>query len=297
VARRRTARGGDLLAVIAFLTPFLVLLVVFHYLPLVRMVWDSVYDYELLNPGRRRFVGLAKYAQVLTDPQIRQSFGDSLLFAGGVVVLVVPLAFLLALYLDRGMPGRHAIRAIVFLPAVTSVVVVATMWTFLLNPANGLVNSALTFAGLPRQPFLTDARQALPTLVLVMLWQQLGFATVLYLGGLQGIPAHLDDAARIDGASPLQRLWYVTLPLLGRTTVFIVVVMTVFGLQVFAAPMIMTGGGPEGSTNLIVYNIYQTAFSLQDPGLASAMSAALLVIVLGISVIQLRLLRTEWSYS
>ena len=218
------------------------------------------------------------------------------MFAAGVVVTVVPLAFLLALYLNGKVAARGLIRTIVFLPVVTSVVVVATMWTFLLNPANGLINSLLMAMHLGRHDFLTDASEALPTLVGVMLWQQLGFATVLFIGGLQSIPDHIDEAATVDGASALQRSWYITLPLLSRTILFVVVIMTVFALQAFAPALIMTGGGPEGSTDFVVYNIYETAFSLQDPGLASAMSLMLLVLVLGISLLQMRLLRTRWSY-
>lgn len=174
---------------------------------------------------------------------------------------------------------------------MTSAVVVATMWTFLLEPNNGLINSALSAVGLPRAAFLTSRSQALPAVVLMMLWQQTGFATVLFLSGLQGIPRDLEDAASVDGATTLQRLLYVILPLLARTTVFVVVIMTVFSLQAFAPPLIMTGGGPEGTTNFVAYDIYQLAFSLQQPGLASAVSVVFMVIVLSISLLQMRLLR------
>jgi len=293
---RLDARAKDMLAVVAFLTPFMVMLVVFHYLPLFRLLDDSLYDFQLLNPEKRTFVGLEKYWIALTDPQILQSFGVSFLFAVGVCMTVIPLAFLLALYLNSDVRGRAAIRTIVFLPVVTSVVVISTMWTFLLNPANGLVNSLLVTLGLGRHSFLVDAREALPSLVGVMLWQQLGFATVLFLNGLQAVPDHIDEAATVDGASVLQRIWHITIPLLSRTTLFVAVIMTVFSLQAFAPAAIMTSGGPEGTTNFIVYNIYQTAFSLQDPGLASAMSLILLVVVLAISVLQMHLMRTRWSY-
>ncbi|MBI1774391.1 MAG: sugar ABC transporter permease [Proteobacteria bacterium] len=294
--RRWRTTTTDVVAAVVFLLPFMVILVLFHYWPMWKMLVDSFYDFQLLNPAKRLFVGVENYTDVFSDPHTLQSFKVSLTFAVGVVVTVVPLSFLLAVYLNGRMPARGLVRTIVFLPVVTSVVVIATMWTFLLNPSNGLVNSALVAVGLGRHPFLTDVREALPAMVGVMLWQQLGFATILYLAGLQGIPAELDDAALADGASPLQRMWFVTIPLLARTTVFIVVVMTVFALQAFAPALIMTSGGPQGTTDFIVYNIYQTAFSLQQPGLASAMSVLMLAIVLVISLVQLRLLRTRWSY-
>jgi multiple sugar transport system permease protein/sn-glycerol 3-phosphate transport system permease protein len=298
-ARHRTVLQPALrnaLAAACFIGPFLLLLAVFQYWPLVRMVVDSLYSYQLLNPDERDFVGLENFWEVLTNHDIRQSFLVTFAFAAGVVIAILPLAFLLAVYLNGTLPARTVVRTIVFLPVVTSSVVVATMWTFLLDPSNGLVNGVLASLGLGRLEFLTSANQALPSVILVVVWQQLGFATVLFLSGLQAIPTELEDAARVDGASALRRVWHVTLPLLSRTTMFVVVIVTVFSLQAFAPALIMTSGGPEGTTNFVVYNLYQTAFSLQQPGLASAMSAVLLMIVLLISLVQMRLLRTRWDY-
>lgn len=272
------------------------MLAVFQYLPVVTMLRDSLYSYQLLNPDERLFVGLENYAELFTNPDTLQSFGVTFAFAAGTVAVVIPLSFLLAVYLNGTLPMRAIVRTVVFLPVVTSAVVIATMWTFLLDPANGLLNGALGGLGLPKLAFLTSKVQALPSVVLVTVWQQLGFATVLFLSGLQGIPAELEDAARVDGASGWQRLRHVVLPLLERTTLFVVVIMTVFALQSFAPSLIMTSGGPEGTTNFVVYNIYQTAFSLQQPGMASAISAVFMVIVLGISLVQMGLLRTKWNY-
>ncbi len=260
------------------------------------MLRDSLYNYQLLNPDDRVFVGLQNYYALFTDPDAVQSFVVTFGFAAGTTTLVIPLSFLLAVYLNGRLPMRAIVRTVVFLPVVTSAVVIATMWTFLLDPDNGLINGTLTELGLPRMAFLTSPLQALPSVVAVTVWQQLGFATVLFLAGLQGIPTELEDAARVDGASGWQRLRHVVLPLLGRTTLFVVVIMTVFALQSFAPSLIMTSGGPDGTTNFVVYNIYQTAFSLQQPGMASAVSTVFMFIVLGISLVQMRLLRTKWNY-
>jgi ABC-type sugar transport system permease subunit len=282
--------------VAAFVGPFLVLLGVFQYWPVFAMVRDSLYDFQLFNPAQRSFVGLENYVSLLSDPDQLQSFLVTFTLAAGVVCTVVPVALLLAVYLNGALPARALVRTIVFLPVVTSAVVIATMWTFLLEPNNGLINSALSAAGLPRLAFLTSKAEALPSIVLMMLWQQTGFATVLFLSGLQGIPRELEDAAAVDGASGLQRLWHVTLPLLARTTVFVVVMMTVFSLQAFAPSLIMTGGGPEGTTNFVAFDIYTLAFSLQEPGMASAVSVVFMLIVLAISLLQMRLLRARWIY-
>jgi ABC-type sugar transport system permease subunit len=284
------------LAIASFVGPFLIFLSVFQYWPLVQMITDSMFSFELLNPDAREFVGLGNYWTVFSDPDIRQSFSMTFVFAFGVALTILPCAFLLAVYLNGKLPARALVRTIVFLPVVTSSVVVATMWTFLLDPTNGLVNGALASFGIGPLEFLTSKTGALPALIVMTLWQQLGFATVLFLSGLQGIPKELDDAARVDGATASQRMRYITIPLLSRTTVFVVVIVSVFSLQAFAPPMIMTSGGPEGTTNFVVYNLYETAFSLQQPGLASAISAVLLVVVLLISLLQMRLLRTRWRY-
>ena len=283
-------------AVLGFLGPFLAMLALFQYWPVARMARDSLYDFTLLNPAQRSFIGLENYLTLLTDPDRQQAFLVTFAFALGTVCTVIPLAFLLAVYLNGRLPARAVIRTVIFLPVVTSSVVVATMWTFLLEPNNGLINSALLSVGLHRAEFLTSSTQALPSIVLMMLWQQTGFATVLFLAGLQGIPRDLEDAASVDGATAMQRLFHVTLPLLARTTVFIVVIMTVFSLQAFAPPLIMTGGGPDGVTNFVAYDIYELAFTLQQPGLASAESIVFMLIVLAISLLQMRLLRARWTY-
>jgi len=283
-------------AVVAFVGPFLGMLALFQYVPLFRMLRDSFFDFELLNPDARKFIGLANYLDLIEDPDRRQAFLVTFGFAIDVVCTVIPVAFAIAVYLNGKLPARAIVRTVVFLPVVTSAVVIATMWTFLLDPSNGLINGALSLLHLPRLEFLTNKAQALPSIIGMMLWQQTGFATVLFLSGLQGIPAELEDAARVDGANALQRLRHVVIPLLARTTVFVVVIMTVFSLQAFAPALIMTGGGPEGTTNFIAFDIYELAFSLQQPGLASAVSTVFMLIVLTVSLVQMRLLRARWSY-
>jgi len=293
----RTARKvAHWATILAFVGPFLGFLLVFQYWPLVQMVNDSLYDFSLLNPARRTFVGIENYTWAFTDPDRIQAFQVTFGLAIGTICLILPVSFLLAVYLNGKLPARGIIRTIVFLPVITSAVVIATMWTFLLDANNGLLNSALTALGLPRGLFLTDKVQALPSVIMMTLWQQTGFATVLFLSGLQGIPQELEDAAHVDGATAWQRLRFITVPLLIRTTVFVVVIMTAFALQAFAPALIMTGGGPEGMTNFVAYDIYKLAFILEAPGLASAVSVIFTLIVLAISLLQMRLLRARWNY-
>lgn len=281
---------------LSFLGPFLFLLIAFQYVPLVVMARDSLYNFPLLNPADRTFAGVQNYVDLVSDPDVIQSFTVTLLLAVFAVAFVVPLALLIALFLDTRLPGRGLVRTMTFLPVVTSVAAVATMWTFLLDPTNGLINAGIKLLGASPLAFLTDKSQALPAIIAMIIWQQIGFAAVLFLSGLQSIPPELTDAAKIDGADALQRLRKIVIPLLGRTTMFVVVVMTVFSLQSFAPALVMTSGGPEGTTDLIVYHLYQLAFTLQSPGYASAISLVLLGLVLLISLGQMWLLRTRWNY-
>lgn len=286
----------DWLFAAGFLAPFMILLLVFQYVPLVVMARNSVLDYTLLNPAAAKFVGLRNFTDMIEYEDAAVSFGVTFLFALGVVVTVIPIAFLLALFLNSKLPARGLVRTMIMLPVVTSAVVVATMWSFLLDPSNGLINGVLNLAGVGNQPFLTSTGQALPALIVMTLWQQVGFGAILFLAGLQGLPAELTEAARIDGATKRQVLWNVTIPLLSRTTLFVVVIMTVFSLQAFAPAFLMTQGGPQEATNLVVYHIYNTAFIMQQAGYASALSVVLLLVVLAISTLQMALLRSRWNY-
>jgi ABC-type sugar transport system permease subunit len=296
----RGARSGrilrrQLLPALAFLAPFLILLVIFQYIPLALLARDSLYDYTLLNPDAATFVGLDNFVHAFTDPQTLRSLGVTLIFVIGMLVVVLPIALLLAIFLDGKLPARALVRVIVFLPVVTSSVVVSTMFLFILGQ-HGVINGMLGTTGSDAIPFLTRGPWALGSITLICAWQEVGLAAVLFISGLQSIPEDVREAALIDGAGRWRMLWHITIPLLSRSTLLVVVLVTVFALQTFAPALLMTNGGPDGMTNLIVYNIYQTAFQLQQPGLASAISVILLAAAILISLIQTRALRSDWDY-
>jgi multiple sugar transport system permease protein len=288
--RRRWGRGHVATAVV-FLLPFLVLLALFQYAAIGLMVRNSFYNFSLLNSSFEQFVGLGNYRQLWHDSIARQSVEVTLLFALGVVLTQIPFGLALAVMLNTRRRGVQLLRSVVFLPVVTSVVVVTTMWTFIYAPSDGLANSVLNAVGLPSLLWSTSSHEALVSMILMTLWEEVGFSMMLFLAGLQSIPIEYEEAAAVDGASAWQRFWRVTLPLLNRTMVLVVVVSTIFAIQAFAQTYIMTQGGPDYSTNFLVYNIYTEAFSLGDPGYASAMSLVLLVIVLIITGVQMRVLR------
>ena len=273
----------------AFLLPMLVLLVVFKLVPMGRALYLSLTSYDLLSPPR--FVGLRNYAALWHDPLFHRSAWVTLYYVLGTCVPLWGLALLLALALDRPWPARGALRLAYFLPAVVPPVVHATIWRFLFHPY-GLLNRGLETLGLPAIAWLADSRAVVPGFILANLWRFAPYFMVVYLAGLQSIPAEYYEAASIDGASPAQRFRHITLPLLRPTVLLVVVVSTLLLSKAFTSVLIISNGGPDGASRVLSLFIYQTGFQYFKMGLACAASVALLLAALGFTLIQLRLLRS-----
>jgi multiple sugar transport system permease protein len=244
-----------------------------------------------------RWVGLGNYGSLLTDAGTRDVFGHTVLFIAGYLPLVYGGGLALALLLNRTFPGRAFFRAAYFLPVVTSWVVVALVWQWLLNPSNGLVNSVLGLLHLPQPGWWTDPAWALPSVVLASAWKDLGFVMVIMLAGLQAVPAELLEAARVDGANAWQRFWSITLPLLSPSTFFVVVISLINGFQVFDQVYVMTGGGPAGASQVVVGQVYELTFRYGRAGEASALSWLLFAVVLLITAVQVRGQRRWVTYA
>jgi ABC-type sugar transport system permease subunit len=212
------------------------------------------------------------------------------------LILQLPLALFLATLVKQPRKGIGIVRSAIFAPVVTAGTIVAVVWNLMYDPGNGLFNAVLQGFGVPPQPFLTSAGQALPSILIMTIWQDVGLTMLIFLAGLQGIPVEFYDAAAIDGASPLDMLLHITLPLLKRTIFFAAVMTTVFSFQVFAPIYVMTKGGPIDSTMMVVYVMYNQAFSLLRMGYASAMAVLVMVILVAVSLVQGRFLRSEFEY-
>jgi multiple sugar transport system permease protein len=235
-----------------------------------------------------RWVGLDNYGRLLSDPQTGKVFLHTLLYVAGYLPLVYVGGLALALALNRRLTGRAFLRATYFLPVVTSWVVVALVWKWLLNPANGLVNQVLGAVGLGQPGWWTDPDWALASVILASAWKDLGFVMVILLAGLQAIPRDLYEAAIVDGAGGWQRFWRITLPLLTPATFFVVVISLINGFQVFDQVYVMTGGGPGGASQVVVGQIYDLTFRYGRAGEASALSWLLFAVILVITVVQIR---------
>jgi multiple sugar transport system permease protein len=283
------------LALAVLLLPSLVGMFAFIMLPVLSSLVLSFAEWDLL--GEIRWIGLGNYVAALSDPAVLGALRNTLSFIAGYLPSVVVLALGLALLLNRKLKGRIAFRAIYFVPVVTSWVAVSLIWKWLLNPQYGLVNYGLAAVGIQGPGWLFDPNWAMAGIVLTSVWKDIGFVTVIYLAGLQDIPENLYEAAELDGASPWQRFWTITLPMLAPTTFFVTTISLISSFQVFDQVWIMTGGGPAGATSVMVEQIYKNAFSYYKMGYASAISwvlfALIFVVTLAQNVAQRRLDRTD----
>jgi multiple sugar transport system permease protein len=240
-------------------------------------------------------LGGDNYARLLADPLIVKSLVVSAMYAVMSVVAQVVVGLALALLVKDRIRGLGFFRTAYFLPVVASFVVMATVWKFL-YAESGLFNALLLALGAPAQPFLKSADEALASLAVLGLWKFVGFNMLVFLGGVQAVPADLYEAAALDGAGARQRFVYVTLPLLKRVMLFVVVMTSIESFKLFTPVYVMTSGGPQDSTNAIVFHIFRTAFRYYELDYAAAMSFLLLAVVLLLMWFQFRALRTDVEY-
>lgn len=295
--RRRTLslQRRRYLVAFLFVLPALLNFTVFRYIPLLLTLHVSLYNYDLLG-GYHSFVGVQNYLRAFADPLFIESIGVSILFAVLKVPLQLVLSIPLAMFVAREVRGMGFARTTIFIPVVTSLVVASMLWSMMYNYDQGLLQSFLAIFGLPHLALLTSQTLALPAIVVMMIWKELGFSTIIFVAGLKGIPLLFYDAAAIDGAGKLRQFWSITLPLLKPITLFVIVTQTISSLQVFIPIFVMTQGGPLYATNAVVYYIYDNGFLYSDMGYASALSFVVLVLILIISVFQFKLFQSDVEY-
>ncbi|MSP89796.1 MAG: sugar ABC transporter permease [Alphaproteobacteria bacterium] len=276
----------------AFLAVPLVFYGVVRFYPTAQAFYLSFTSWNLL--GEARFIGVDNYVRLTQDPVFWKVAVNSFEYVALGLPISLVLSFVIAYYLDRVRFGHALLRALYFLPHLTTAAAMAWVWRWLYQPVPvGVFNGVLADIGLPAQPFLRSTDQALPAVLAPAIWAMLGFQVVIFLAGLKAIPRSYYEAADIDGAGAWRVLREITLPLLRPTLVFLIVISSIAFLRIFDYVYNMTNGdgGPLDSTKPLVLSIYQTAFGRFDMGYASAQTVVLFFILLALTLLQMRLLR------
>ena len=283
----RSGRWRQRLTPYLFIAPNLVLFGTFLFIPIGAAVMISFQQRGILDEGR--WVGVQNYVDISRDSLFWQSLGHTLIYTVGTVPTSMALGLGLALLLNRALPMRALLRSVYFVPVVIAGVVVALVWAWMYDTTQGVINGLLLKLGLPRVPWTSSEAWALPSLIITTVWVRMGFCMVVYLAGLQSIPASLLEAATVDGAGAWRRFRSITFPLLAPTSFLLLIISVVFSFQVFDLIYVMTGGGPGFSTTVLVGYIFRAAFMEFRMGYASALGVVLFVLVLGFTAVQWRL--------
>jgi multiple sugar transport system permease protein len=292
--RRRRSRGlqRQSLAAMMFLAPSIIILAVFVFWPIVQSIVLSLHDWRF-GAQAQEWAGLANYEKMWRDPRAWNAFWNTVYFTVFFVPLGIVIPLGLALALNQALPFRALFRAAIFLPVIASFAIVALAWRFMLDPDIGLLSYWLSFLGLPRFSPLRDPDWAMPAVIAVTLWKNIGFNMVIYLAGLQSIPPVLYEAARIDNANRWTQFWAITWPQLKSTNVFVLVISIIGAFQVFDPVFVLTpNGGPLFTTETLVSFIYRQGISQFNLSYAASIGFVLFLIVLALTLVQLWLTRT-----
>jgi ABC-type sugar transport system permease subunit len=279
------------------LAPALALLTLFVVWPLLRAAYWSCTDAGLLRPDQAQWNGLTNYSNLLADARFRHAFGNTALFALMVVPLQTALAFFLALWVNRPERCWRWLRTAFFVPVIISMPVLAVLWTMLYQPPRGdqvgLINQVLLLIGAPAVDWLNNPHWALPAIAFMSVWQGVGFQMMVFLAGLQHLSGDLLEAARIDGAHAAQRLWYIIIPGMRNSIIFVFTATLILAFRLFVQPYLMTRGGPGNRSVSVIQAIYEMTFIHRQLGMACAAAVVFLLLVGGLTVAQRLFAREE----
>jgi ABC-type sugar transport system permease subunit len=284
-------RRGELLFGPLMIFPAVLGLALFQFLPLIVAILNSFHAFNPFTKRAAGWAGFANFAKVLKDGSFEQAMLITVIYILLSLLVILPLSLGLALLLDRKLPGTPIARAAILGALAASESVSALIWNQLYLPDSGLFSAILTAIGLPSQPFLSSTWQAIPSIVAISAWKDMGLPMLIFLGGLQAIPPHLYEAAAIDGAPAWPVFRRITLPMLGPSTILATFMITVGAARLFTPILLLTEGGPAGSTTNLSYYSYAQNFLYSSPGLASASVVFMLILMVVISLLQAFALR------
>lgn len=274
-----------------FAAPAFIFFGLFYVYPLFRTFYVSLFSWSLLDEPR--FIGITNYVNLSNDKEFINSVGVSFYYAIGVCVAIWVIALALALMFNQTFRFRQAYLSVYYLPAVISLTVWSLVWLFMYNPSFGLFSEFARWLGFTNVRMLDNPQTAMPAMILLSIWKGTPVYMLIYLAGLRAIPGDYYEAAKVDGASTLQRLWHITLPLLRPVFLYVVVISIIGAFQAFTPMYLLTNGGPGSATRVLSMFIFQNGFQFLKMGYASAASVIFLLILLVFSVVQFRILRFQ----
>ena len=277
------------------LAPAAILLVGFTHYPAAATLFQSVFSTgTAVRPSR--FVGLGNYAALVEDPTFWQVLGNNFWFALGTIPTSIALALLMAIWVNGKLPARALVRMSYFTPTILPMIAVANLWLYFYTPQIGLLDKVSGLFGAPSHNWLGDPHTVMGCLIAMTIWKEAGFFMIFYLAALQSLPPELEEAARIEGASRWYFFWRVTFPLLMPTTLFVLVNATINSFKLVDHLFILTKGGPDNASNLLLYYIYQVAFSFFDTAYAATLTVILLFLLGVFAILQFQLIEKRVHY-
>ena len=277
-----------------FVMPNMVIFGMFVFWPLIRAFQFSTMEWGLAGPIR--YVGLENFQTMFEDPVFITALKNTFIYTFGTVPVTMVIALFLAVILNRQLFLKTFYRSVIFFPVITSLVVTGFVWRMLFSTDFGVINYVFSLVGGPQIDWLTNTRFALVAVMIASIWKSLGLSMVIFLAGLQGIPDHLYESAIIDGATRRQNFWFITLPLLKPTTLFVLVISMIRSFRVFEQVYVMTQGGPGYSTQVMVMYIFREAFQLFEMGVGSAAAILFFFMVLVLTLLQMKYFGGEVEY-
>lgn len=292
--RRKPLSSRPGLVAMLMLAPALTILGTFVFFPVVYVVFLSFLDWDLISPDKQ-FVGLDNYVDLARSEEFRAVLLRTVVYSAATAAITLPLALLLAVFLNQKFRGRNIYRTILSSPFAVPLVGSAVIWLWLYDPSYGLINYLLSLIGVQGPTWLESSSTALLSVIIVSVWHYVGYYALLFLVGLQNIPAELYEAARIDGAGRWSEFWNITLPLLSPTVLFASTVSVIQSFQVFDQVYVLTNGGPANSTTTLIFYLYEQGFRFFHIGTAAAVSVFLLLSLITFTILHLHFSR-RWVH-
>lgn len=278
----------EFLVGMGFILPSLIGFLIFTLIPVIISLFLSFTNWNFMEGwGAIKFNGLSNYIRLFSDEWFLNSYKNNIIFTAVTVPVLIALGLVMANIINKYMFGGGAVRTMIFIPYIASVVAVCAVWMVLLQPSYGPVNQFLSLIGIKNPPgWLADFKWSLPSIMIIYVWQQVGYYSIVFLSGLKGISEDVYEAAKVDGASAVRQFFSITIPLISPTTFFLTIMGIIGSFKVFDQISVLTQGGPGSSSSVMAYYVYRTAFEYFDMGYANTLAWALFVLVFLVTLVQ-----------